>query len=292
MDTNPPQRLVPQDKRNGREEQDIAAIEREEKINRLRTNEDFEVPYDPPKKRHPFLRRVGRFIGWMVLIVVLTAGGGGTAWYYWLRNEPKGTPRSQQQTATNPTPPPAAVAEPTESFSSAAFLLEFQYPKGWKTSEGADNKITAVSPATQLKTTSGAKQAGQIVFTIQRKQVSLPDFKDGSALAVRESEKIDYSKPSQVQRGSTYLTFVSYATSASKGLDGVYVTGDNGYIKDQYVPVTDIAKSDPLITVTFKGCDDTKCTAATKPLTLAASSWDDAAFAKPIRTMLQSIVVQ
>jgi hypothetical protein len=288
----PPQRLTPPDRRNSREEQDITDIERQEKINRLRTNEDFEVPYDPPKKKRKFWRKLLRFFGWMLLIVLLTGGGAGAAWYFWLKDEPQPKTSTREEAKMPPPTPAAEEPEPTETYTSSAFLLQFDYPEGWKVSEGVDNKIVGVSPVDELKTVSGSKQKGQIVLTIQRKQASLPDFKDGSALAIRESEKIDYAKPSQTQRASTYISFLNYNASIAKGLDGVYVTGDNGYKKDQYVPMADIAKSDPLITITFRSCDDDKCTTPGKAVTVSDSSWSDTKFAKPLRTMLQSIIVQ
>jgi hypothetical protein len=288
-----PQRLKPPEKRNSVEEQAINDIEQREKTDPLRTNEDFEVPYDPPKKKkqHKFLRKIAAFIGWMLLIVALTGAGAGAAWYFWLKDEPKNKPATQEETAA-PTPPAAAEAEETETYTSSVFLLQFDHPKDWKVSEGTDNKLVAVSPVNEFKTVSGGKQKGQTLFTIQHKQASLPDFKDGSALAIRESEKIDYKKPSQTQRASTYVSFLNYATSAGKGLDGIYITGDNGYQKNQYIPMVDIAKSDPLITITFRSCDDDKCATPGKALTVSADSWSDDKFAKPLRSLLQSIIVQ
>lgn len=290
---SPPQRLTPPQKRSSVEEQTIKDIERQEKIDRLRTNEDFEVPYDLPKKKkqHKFLRKIAAFIGWMLLIVALTGAGAGAAWYFWLKDEPKNKSATQEE-STTPTPPPAAEVEETESYTSNVFQLQFDHPVGWKVSEGQDNKLVAVSPVTEFKMVSGSKQKGQVLFTIQHKQASLPDFKDGSALAIQESEKIDYKKPSQTQRASTYVSFLNYAASTGKGIDGIYITGDNGYVKDQYIPMADIAKSDPLITITFRSCDDDKCAVPGKPLTVSASSWGDNVFTKPLRSLLQSIIVQ
>jgi len=287
-----PQRLTPLPKRNSVEEQTIGEIERQEKIERLRTNEDFEVPYDAPKKPRKFLRKVLRFFGWLLLTAALTAAGGAAAWYFWLKDEAPTKPTTSQQTTPPPAAPPAATADPTETYTSSAFQLEFSYPDKWKVTEGADNKIVGLSPAMRLKTVNIGTKTGQIVFTVQRKQASLPDFATGNALAIRGSEKIDYAKPSQVQRASTYISFLNYAASTEKGLDGIYVTGDNGYIKNQYVPIDDIAKSDPLITITFRNCADDKCATPGKPLTISANEWENASFAKPLRTMLQSIVVQ
>jgi hypothetical protein len=222
----------------------------------------------------------------------LTAGGAGAGWYFWLRKEPKAASTTSQTPPAAATPP-AAEEEPTETHNSSTFALEFDYPQGWKVTEGTDNKIIAVSPATKLKTlSSSSAQDGQIVLTIQHRQSSLPEFKDGNALAARESEKIDYKKPSQVQRARTYISFLDYAPTAGKAIDAIYVTGDNGYQKDQYIPQADVVKSDPLITISFRKCSDSKCTATGEATSIAASAWDDSKFAGPLKTILQSIVVQ
>lgn len=284
-----PRKLRPYEK-PGTAGQTVADIERQEKIERLkaeeRDKEIFDEPVKKPRKKHRFLG----FLGWMLLIVLLTAGGAAAGWYFWLRKEPKPAPAVSQQ--STPAPPPAAAEEPTDSHNSTAFLLTFDHPQTWKVTDNPDNTITAVSPATKLKTAAGQTRTGQIVMTIRHKQVSLPEFKNGNAEAARESEKIDYAKPSQAQRASTYISFLSYLDSKSKGLDGIYVTGDNGYTKSQAIPLVDISKSDPLITVTFRGCVDDKCAAPAEALTLAASVWDDANFTKPIKSILQSIVAE
>ncbi len=269
----------------------IADIERQEKIDHLRAEEQMRATRQKPKSH-----KVLRFFGWMLLIVLLTTAGATAGWYFWLRNVPKtmpGTAEKAQQTVPAPAPKPAEVAEPVETHTSAAFQLQFDYPKTWKVVEAADNKITATSPATKLKTAAGSTQNGQIVMTIRFKQASLPEFKDGNARAVLESEKIAYAKPSQSQRASTYISFLKYAATTAKGVDGVYVTGDNGYQKDQDIPLTDIAKADPLITITFFSCADATCSPATRPpVALAPGAWQDAAFSKPLKDILQSIVVE
>jgi cytoskeletal protein RodZ len=257
----------------------------------LRTREDWMEQYDedkPKKKKHRFLH----FLGWLLLIAVLTGSIGGAAWYFFLRNEPKETAQNTQpaQAATDDTAKTAE--EPTEVYNATAFNMQFNYPTDWKVTAGPNNTIVTTSPPTQLKLANGKTQTGQIVMTVQHKQTSLPEFTKGNALAVRESEKMDYGKPSQAQRASTYLSFLNYSQSTSKGIDGVYITGDFGYVKDQYIPQGDILKADPLITVTFRACKDSACTSVGDLATLATSTWDDKSFVKPIMTMLESIVVQ
>lgn len=270
--------------------QTVADIERQEKVDRLRQEERDKEIFDEPVKKPRKKRRFVGFLGWMLLIVLLTGGGAAAGWYFWLRKEPKPAPAVSQQAPS--VSPPSAAEEPTDTHTSTAFLLQFDYPQTWKVTDNPDNTITAVSPAMKLKLAGGKTQTGQIVMTIRHKQISLPEFKNGNATAVRESEKIDYAKPSQAQRASTYISFLNYVDSKTKGIDGVYVTGDNGYAKDQSIPLVDVAKSDPLITISFRSCLDDKCASPADALTVAASAWDEPAFVKPIKSILQSIVAE
>src|SRR4051812_42368446 len=91
-----------------REAADVAAVERQQKIESLRTKEDYLEQYDPPKKKRRFLH----FLGWMLLIVVLTAGGAAAGWYFWLRKEPKPAAPAYSKSQQTSTPPAAAEAAP------------------------------------------------------------------------------------------------------------------------------------------------------------------------------------
>jgi hypothetical protein len=275
---------VPAAEQKARDEKEAA--ERRERIEELRKESVA------PKKKRGFLRSFLRFMAWMLLIVVLTAGAGFAGWYFLLREKTpatgaKSTDSNTSQQATSS----SATDTATKHYESPNFHLELDYPQDWIVTDST-TKLSIVSPATQLKAATGTKQNGQMTLTIQNKQVSTPAFKAGNALAVHASEKIAYAKPSPTQRANSYLSFLGYADSTAKGLDGVYVTGDNGYQVGQAIPQVDIAKADPLITVTFTACSDSKCAAAGKPMTLAAEVWDDATFAKPIKAMLQSLIVQ
>lgn len=274
---------------------DKEAAERLERIGELQ--QESQGAYKPS-----IGRRLVRFAGWLLLIVVLTAGIGGAVWWYFLR-EPMaqiatGNTTLQQADPTKATGNDAKA--PTKHYESANFGLEFDYPEDWTVTDNS-TKLTVVSPPKQSQggPTSSASnqsqdksQSPQTVVTIQARQASTPAFKNGSAIAIRASEKISYAKPSPTQRADSYLSFLSYAGSTMEGLDGVYVTGDNGYQVGQAIPQVDIAKADPLITVTFIKCSDSKCLDGGKPLTLSGKIWDDTTFAKPVKAMLQSIVVQ
>jgi len=106
------------------------------------------------------------------------------------------------------------------------------------------------------------------------------------------SQKIKYAQPTAIQRGETYMTFVQYAESLMQGqLDAIFVTGDFGYQANQYVPKTDIAKLDPLISVTFLKCDTVRCANPTDT-SIHADAWASGTdFQKTITTVLSSIQV-
>ncbi len=223
-------------------------------------------------------------LGVIVLAAVLTGGG---YWFLTRSNDSKDAKKSTA--ADNKLATPAANENKTittKHHQSPTFNLEFDYPDDWTIADNGDGILTAKSPNMQLKGVSGKTVDGQIVITIQGKQGELKDFKAGNGLAVRESEKLSYAKPTASQRAQTYLSFVSYAGSTNPGIEGMYVTGDIGYQKDQAVPMVDIVRVDPLITVSFAGAN-------ASALSVSPSSWNDAnLFTKSIKTVLTSLSIQ
>jgi len=180
----------------------------------------------------------------------------------------------------------------TKHYDSTNFGLGFDYPQDWTVAD-VTGKLTVTSPAMQLATTANETITGQVIVTIQPKQATLDVFKQGNATAVIDSQKITYTKPTASQRAQTYLSFLNYASSADTGIDGVYVTGDYGYQKDQAIPQVDIAKVDPLIMVTFVKCSSSACNGPTTAATLAPTAWSDTAvLTKDVLTTLTSLAVQ
>jgi len=255
------------------------AAERREHLEDLRKEAER-----PPRKKH----RILRFFGWIFLIAILTAGLGYAGWYYLLR-EPMNEIRAEQNgnQVAAATPPPSSNG--IKHYESTNFAMKFDYPDSWVVTDTAE-KLTVISPT---KKVAGNNVYGpQTVITIQPRQASTPAFKEGNATAIIASEKITYAKPSSTQRANSYLSFLNYASSTTKGLDGIYVTGDNGYQIGQAIPQVDIAKADPLITVTFNSCTNAACKPVGKPQTISQHVWEDQSFAKPIKNFLQSIVVE
>jgi hypothetical protein len=195
----------------------------------------------------------------------------------------------QEQAADSDT----LITEQTEHYASTGFMLEFDYPNDWKVSEPTgEGRLTVTSPAVSLTQADGQKFTGQIVMSIRNKQQALPEFDKGNATAAMASEKINYAKPSSVQRGSTYLSFLTYAgTTQSDRLDGLYITGDVGYQKGQAIPKADFTPVDPVISVTFVKCSDASCGSEGAAAGVDTKMWQDSGFGTPLKSMLQSLTI-
>jgi hypothetical protein len=223
----------------------------------------------------------------VLIIVVLLAGGG--YWFLIKDKTSKSTvnPNSQKDSSAS-----SAITAKTQHYSSQNFALEFDYPQDWTVADDAGSgKLTATSPTMKLKDANGQDVNGRIIFTIRDHSQKLTEFDKGNATAVRDSEKIAYTKPSPSQRGSTYISFLQYATSPGGGsLDGIHVTGDNGYQKGQAIPLVDISKSDPIISITFVRCNDNQCSKPTQ-FSVQATSWNESLFSTPLKNMLESLAI-
>jgi hypothetical protein len=247
---------------------------------------DYLNTVNPPKKKHIWLRIL---IG--LIVLVLLAGAAAYAYPRFFKKETITTKQSTTQTKQTTTKTEDKVA--TKEFDSTFFNLGFAYPATWTVNENTEtSRLTAVSPATSQKTGAGTTEFVRTVMTIAPKGQNMTAFEKGSALAILSSEKIKYSSPTSAQRAETYLSFIQYSTTASgSGLDGIYITGDNGYQKDQYIPKTDMDGRDPLVAITFEKCADAKCTTTPAAVTMPSSIWNDTSFKDPILTMLKSLSV-
>jgi hypothetical protein len=281
--------------------------------------EDFDddvQPYASPKDEHKaqadYLRNLREsapddshklrntiLITLLILVVLALAAGA----YWWWGGPLPGDNQKQQPVATT-TPQTTnqqaqqsasedAATTKTEDYSSVSLGLSLAYPSSWTPAE-TNGVLTITSPVVDLTDATGQKQKGEIVLTVRNKQALLPEFDAGSAVAVLASEKIKYTKPSSIQRASTYVSYLQYAATTTKGgLDGIYITGDAGYQYAQTILKGDIARIDPKISVGFVSCGDGACAkgSPTKPLTITNTSWTGPN-KEAVMAMLASIVLQ
>jgi Tfp pilus assembly protein PilE len=249
---------------------------------------DYLHTVNPPKKKRLWLR-----ILIVVIVLALLAGGAVYAYPRYIKKKPAPVTTKQSTTQASQAAKPAEDKITTKHFDSSNFNLGFEYPEDWVVNDNTETaRLTVTSPATSMKTASGTTELVRNVVTIAAKGQNLTPFDKGSALAVRASEKIKYTNPTSAQRAETYLSFIQYSTtSAGSTFDGVYITGDNGYQKDQYIPKADMAGRDPLIVVNFERCTDSKCSGTPASISLPSTIWDDDSFKNPILTLLKSISV-
>lgn len=259
------------------------AAERQARIDYLRSI----TP--PPKKKPLWLKAL-----FIVCSVALLAGAIVVTYAQLADKNPT---KPQSATAQNDASKDTATAQEdtaevaTKRYDSPTLNLGFDYPETWKVVESSST-LTATSPATTLKNAQGKNMTGRIVMTINPKGQNLAPFDAGNATAVLTSEKLKYTKPSEVQRGETYMSFVQYANTTVMGaLDALYITGDFGYQKGQAVPKVDVSNLDPVISVAFQQCADKTCSAP-KAAPVAADMWNSKTFAEPIKKMITSLTVQ
>jgi cytoskeletal protein RodZ len=244
--------------------------------------------------------KVGHII-LIILLILLVLGALGAAAYFWYHSSrPAATTKQPAKTQTQPTTPATQESatqddQPvaTKDYTSTTFTLSLAYPGNW-TPEEVPGKLTITSPVVQLTDANGQTTNGKIVLLVRPHQDKPAEFTAGNVVAVLDSETVNYTKPSSTQAGSTYLSYLQYATTKTKGgLDGIYITGDYGYKYGQDVKVTDISKLDPLVDVTFVSCADTTCVTTTQqPLTISSSSWQSDTTVRPaVDTMLKSLTI-
>lgn len=243
--------------------------------------------YAPPAKPPAQWRRWVIWAGIVLFVFAILAIA-----YKTLSNKPKKpstATTSQNQVAQTQATSAAIITTATKNYASQNFALSFNYPQDWTVTDSGGGVMTVKSPSLTLKDSSGQSQKAFVVLTFRNKTQKLAEFDAGSAVAERDSIKIAYTKPTQSQRGDTYISFLRYAKSSS-GLDGVYITGNSGYKAGQTIPLADIQKVDPVINYSFiRDTSGTKIAAG--PVTIASSVWDDSNFSTPLINVLKSLVI-
>jgi hypothetical protein len=231
---------------------------------------------------------------WLIVLLVLLLLAGAAAGAYLLLKKPKAAQPDTDKTATSQSTAkePADDAEQADlkTYDSSNFALSFKYPSDWTVSDTTAG-LTAMSPKTTLTASDGSQKSAAVVLHIRPQAASIPEFKAGSATAVLDSKNVTYSAPATGQRGSTYLSYLQYASTTTKGaLDSIYITGNFGYKKGQNIPMTDAVKVNPLINVSFVDCT-TACTATSQAISISASSWSSNALDQTVETMLRSLSI-
>ena len=241
--------------------------------------DEYQSAAPPPKKkrRWPII----------VLVLVLVLGAAAAAYKFGTKKAapPKQPNTQSSQNSTSKTSTTTANV-PTKHYDSTTYTLGFDYPENWTISDNPD-KLTVTSPDLQLVGATGTKAATHVVVTIQNPVKTIPGYPANGAVAALASDKLTYKQPTAVQRAQTYLSYLGYKAT---GLDALYITGDNGYQQGQNVPMGDIVKGNPLVSVTFVTCKTVDCSSGTPTaVTLSADSWKTSDASKQVTALLQSM---
>lgn len=232
-------------------------------------------------------------VWWTIVIIILLLIAGGIAFALWEINKPAKVSPGAATANTDtqqPAETPAQTAPTTEQkdYESTNFALSLKYPGDWTLNDAA-TALTIISPVQQLPGADGQAKSGAVVVTIRHKQASLPEFKAGNAVAVLDSKNVTYTAPSEGQRGTTFLSYLQYASTTTKGaLDAIYITGNAGYKKTQAIPQADAIKVDPLITVHFVECAS-GCTPTTQSTQVNGETWQASTANTTVETILKSL---
>lgn len=157
----------------------------------------------------------------IIVIVVLVLALGGTI--YWFTAGPghkkdsqKGTTSSQQTNSSqNGSGSESSQSAGTKTYKSDKLGLEFTYPDTWTKKENGDkSEITVVSPGLTYTNKDGKSTQG--VFTLKIRNGLLPEAMKTTIqnmVAVKDSEVIAYTKPTDQQRQYTNLSFGGNGTN-------------------------------------------------------------------------------
>lgn len=242
------------------------------------------VPNDPgaSSQRTPSKGR------WKIVFgVVLVLAAVGTAYYVGSRHKAPAKKSTATTTAHRQNAKPIKTV-PTAHYDSTTYGIGIDYPTNWIVSDTAE-KLTITSPTVSMETPT-SQTNGHVIVTVQNQQPAIAGFPADGAMASLESDKLTYAQPTPVQRAQTFLSYLGY--SSADNLDALYLTGDAGYQQGQAIPLSDVIKGNPLVSVSFATCTSDSCANETpKPVVLKASGWKAAAFKPLIVNILQSLAI-
>lgn len=241
-----------------------------------------------PKKSH------NRWL-WLVSGVIIVLAAVGLFFYSKSHSSNNHKAKTTKSVVVQKTTKKTVPAKPVNSqpniplttYTSTPFSLTVGYPSGWSVSAQGSTSMNIISPEMALTADNGKTVEGKIVVNVvQQKQV--PTAFGTTSVAVLNSQDIAFSKPTPYQAAQTYISFIQYpSTTIIGGLDGIYVTGNNGYIKDQNIPIANIDQVSPLIYVTFEQCQNSNCSSLSN-LTISSSMWNQSSFKTPILAIIES----
>lgn len=252
------------------------------------------LPSSPPPRYSKPQKKNGKHYGWLWLAIVVAALILAGAGYLAIHRSNMAKPTKKPAAAKHVQSKPVAASPPSipsSSFTSPSFGMTFNYPQTWNVVDSGAAGVSVYSTPMTITNATSQPVLAEVEVTFLKQGSLPPAFGTNTSVAVIDSQKIVFTHPGNNQPAATYISFVQYpSTTIAGGLDGVYVTGNFGYQKDQTIPNSQVAQVDPLIMVTFNSCANSTCSVSTqKPLTIAATDWNNASFSAPILLILSSL---
>ena len=136
-------------------------------------------------------------------VIVVSIGGGA----FWLVSRNKSTPAAATNTVKQSDQQTAATNTP-KTFKSTSLNIEFTYPGSWRLRENTDKTQLMLTSPTVAYQKGGASTEG--VFTLKMRTGIVPQAMQTTiqnTSAVKKSEVIAYSQPTDQQRAYTNLSF-------------------------------------------------------------------------------------
>ncbi len=237
---------------------------------------------DAREKRH----KPKRFLK-VVLGAAFVMAAAGVV--YWIGSDQAATPSKKPVAQTSKSNDKQNAIVPIVHYDSTAYSIGMDYPNSWAVSDTTE-KLTVTSPSMKMST-PGGQINGHVIIAVQNQQTALSGFPTAGALASLASDKLTYKQPTSVQRAQTYLSYLGF--SSANTINALYLTGDAGYQQGQSIPLADVIKGNPLVSVTFASCSDSVCAknSTQTPLVLQADSWKNAQFKSAILNILESLTI-
>jgi hypothetical protein len=235
-------------------------------------------------------KKSGRAGLWIVSGVVVLVILGAGAFLYGHYTKDKTTKSNETKSHKTVTAPKSTTTAPNitlTNYSSSVFNLTVNYPNTWTIAASGSTSMTITSPETAMTADTGKAVEGKTIVTVVN-QGQIPAGYGSSSVAVLNSQDINFSKPTSSQAAQTYISFMQYpATTVKGGLDAIYMTGNNGYLKGDVVPSSIVGQVSPLVIVSFEQCSNQTCTSPVA-LTISSTMWNSSAFSTPILDILKS----
>lgn len=153
-----------------------------------------------------------------IVVLVLLLAGGAYALLSGKQSEdtPQNTANTNQQ-SQQPEEPATPKATGPQTFKSSQLNMEFTYPEDWTMRENTDKTvITLTSPQTTYQKKDGSSTTG--VFTLKLRNGLVPAAMKPNiqnAVAMKDSEIIAYTSPTEQQRQYTNVSFAGNGPNAT-----------------------------------------------------------------------------